>query len=639
MLVIFMNQKSIQRELFVQMIALAVIPIIIVGILSIVYTSDVVETYASNANKVVSKNLLNQIDLYLEEQEKYTVYIQKKVNAEIESGIEKNVLEFLSEEMMRQNVMRIELVDELQRIVEVYPQNNRILNLDVSGRIHNGRVQFNEGIVWTNMFVDFAHENQLSLAMTTNLRNGYRLYVMPDLKKVEEIIGEANFTENSFVAVMDPTGTYIAHTNKKYADYIYVDPNYYKLLNLPEATHGETIQYLGKNFWPMMHKTLLADWAVIVYQSEEDIEAMIARVGLVYVLITVIPVGAIILFSIYRTVEFNHSFNELRSIIEHFMKRDINGLPDMMKHEEFEITRLALLDLYADVVKREKEIMDLNESLEEKVELRTQELNEANMELEASIDTLQKTQDQLVEAQKLAELSRLVTGVAHEMNTPLGNAITSNSYAERNLSQLISMIENNKLTRAKLMEFVNTIKDALNLSQRELGKNAQLIDLFKETGIETSVEFKTIELNKCLDEMIGEIKKQHKGIVVTWEPIKNKTVNIKTDESMFKNMIYELVRNSVIHAYEINEKKKVEIRLLEHEERAIIEIIDYGKGISIAVQKEMYKPFFTTRPTTKNTGLGLFRIKNQAINLLDIEMECDSKVNSGTIFRLKLPYK
>lgn len=119
-------------------------------------------------------------------------------------------------------------------------------------------------------------------------------------------------------------------------------------------------------------------------------------------------------------------------------------------------------------------------SLEQRVKERTNELTETNHELNIALDDLKITQNELIQMSKLKLTSKLVSGVAHEVNTPLGISITLSSYLSEQCTVIRKILKKEKIVEPELTEIIDDSLETTQSLVKSLRRVAELIDSFKE---------------------------------------------------------------------------------------------------------------------------------------------------------------
>ncbi len=153
---------------------------------------------------------------------------------------------------------------------------------------------------------------------------------------------------------------------------------------------------------------------------------------------------------------------------------------------------------------KEQALSELNANLESIVEQRTQSLQSSNQELEIALVDLKDTQKSLIEVEKMASLSLLVAGVAHEMNTPLAIILTAASYLNEQLDNFKQLVITDKISRNGLNDFLTSAKQGADLITRNTSRSAELINHFKEVAAEKRVDpAQTFILVECIEEVIS----------------------------------------------------------------------------------------------------------------------------------------
>ena len=284
---------------------------------------------------------------------------------------------------------------------------------------------------------------------------------------------------------------------------------------------------------------------------------------------------------------------------------------------------------------KEKQLKQLNLEREDKVKLRTQELSQA-------IDKLKFTQEKLIEKEKMASLGNLVTGVAHEINTPLGIAILSSSTIDETIAKLLDKLHNRNLTKSELESLLSTLKLSEETVTFNLQRAANLVDNFKEMAAgANNDELTQIHLDSWLNALVSSLTPtlNKNNITVTLD-IPDPSINLNTYPSKMSQVLTNIITNCADHAFDIdNEQADQQINITTQitDEQLTITISDNGKGMSEKIKKHIFDPFYTTNRGQGATGLGLSIVHNIVKNNLNGDLHVTSTLNEGTAFHLTLP--
>ena len=302
--------------------------------------------------------------------------------------------------------------------------------------------------------------------------------------------------------------------------------------------------------------------------------------------------------------------------------------------------RLQLM-MAVDITERrriENEIQALNHELEERVASRTEQLSSANAELAASLENLHRAQDELLRTEKLASLGALVAGIAHELNTPIGNAVTVATTLVDLQKAFSGQIETG-LSRAVLREFVDDVGEAGQILDRNLHRAVELVGSFKQLAVDqSSYQRRRFELHALVHE-----------ILLAMGPAVRKTSYTVCDEVQtglvldsypgpLGQILMNLINNALIHAFEGKETGTVRIQAQALEPGlVIVSVNDDGCGIPVEHQKRIFDPFFTTRLGQGGSGLGLHIVFNLVVDLLGGRIDVASEPGKGCVFSMRLP--
>ena len=273
----------------------------------------------------------------------------------------------------------------------------------------------------------------------------------------------------------------------------------------------------------------------------------------------------------------------------------------------------------------------LNETLEHKVIERTQELSE-------TIETLKKTQNQLIQAEKMASLGSLVAGVAHEINTPIGLGVTGISHFDDLLKKIYEAYQQDDLSQQEFEDFLTSAREISNITLLNLNRASEIIRSFKQVAVDQSSTHKRmINLREYIEETLLSL---HSSIKNTQHKIEihcDHDINIMTYPGVISQILTNLILNAIIHGFENKESGKITIIAIQKEKMIHLHFEDDGKGISKENISKIYDPFFTTKLGTGGSGLGLNIIYNIITMQLKGTIQCTSEEGKGTVFEITFP--
>jgi len=307
----------------------------------------------------------------------------------------------------------------------------------------------------------------------------------------------------------------------------------------------------------------------------------------------------------------------------------------------------------------EKNLAELNEKLEAKVEhrahllsetnhelelsmyklqMKQNELTEANEKLEDSLGSLKKTQNHLIESEKLAALGRLVIGVSHEINTPLGIGITSVSYMNDESAKIRDLFDEKELKRSILDEYLQSMTTSSELLLENLKNTAEMVQKFKQIAVDqSSDQIKDFELTHYLQDIVDSLRTQLRNENYTLDLSFPDSIDVKSYPSAFIQIITNLVMNSIIHGFNDRDAGNILIDISTANATVHIHYKDNGNGISPEYIEQIFEPFFTTRRGLGNIGLGLNILYNLVTQTLQGSIDVSSALGEGTDFYIEFP--
>ena len=308
-----------------------------------------------------------------------------------------------------------------------------------------------------------------------------------------------------------------------------------------------------------------------------------------------------------------------------------------MRTTELLATRMEIVRMEMDIAKN-----DEREALQEKFSKQIAEKNVkiaiSNQQLETTINDLRSTQQQLNKSQKMAALGRMVQGVAHELNTPIGLSITAISHIQEYSTKLTRGLADDKIRRSDLDNYLDSTNSLSNSIRASLDKAATLIRSFKMVSVEQHQELEqTFNVHSNLADILDSIKPRlaKKNINIINDIPED--INIISFAGVFRQIYTNLINNALLHAFEDKEAGEIQIAACFVDKQLSISFKDNGKGMSEDIVKKVFDPFFTTKRAQGGTGLGMSIIYNLVSEKLSGSISIVSGEGKGTTFNIRVP--
>ncbi len=260
--------------------------------------------------------------------------------------------------------------------------------------------------------------------------------------------------------------------------------------------------------------------------------------------------------------------------------------------------------------------------------------------LQKTLETLQTTQAQLVQSEKMASLGALVAGVAHEINTPIGVGITASSYLEDTVIEYEQLLNSNEIDRNDFKKLIKKTIKASNIIHNNLKQAAEIISSFKQVAVDQSIEsIRKFNLKEYIDEVLISLEPKYKRTKHTITVICPEEIVIVSIPGSFFQIITNLVINSLIHGFEGVEEGNIVIEIADQDGTLHFRYQDDGIGMDEKTAKQIFDPFFTTKRNQCGTGLGMHLVYNIVAQTLNGQIKCRSSKGNGAEFLITLPLK
>ena len=287
------------------------------------------------------------------------------------------------------------------------------------------------------------------------------------------------------------------------------------------------------------------------------------------------------------------------------------------------------------------EIVAVNVAAEEITERKRaeREIRSARDAAETALRHLRDIQDSLIEAEKLAALGRMVAGVAHEINTPLGSSLTVASTLQRKAEQFAAEVARGNLRRSTLIGFLELVNDASSQLVTNLGRAAERVQSFKQVAADqTQSHRRSFDASELTGQVLSQFERQllQRGIALSV----NATPNLAMDSypGPFGQVLTNLAVNAMTHAFPGGRRGTINVSIgAAGEEHVVLSFADDGCGMAPDVERRAFDPFFTTRRHDGASGLGLHIVHSIVVDRLGGQLRFESKADAGTQFELVLP--
>ncbi|MET3134567.1 signal transduction histidine kinase [Oxalobacteraceae bacterium GrIS 1.11] len=285
---------------------------------------------------------------------------------------------------------------------------------------------------------------------------------------------------------------------------------------------------------------------------------------------------------------------------------------------------------------RERQVKELNTRLTQ----RALELETSNQEMGALLHTLTLTQETLLRNEKMASLGALVAGVAHELNTPIGNSLmVATTLADKTRFLSAQYAGTQAVRRSELERYLGDAGIASDILQRNLTRAAELVTSFKQITVDqTGSRRRQFELKQMVAEIGAALSPAFNTRAFELVQAIPEDIVLDSFPGPLSQTVANLINNALIHGFDGRDHGRIRISALRRAEGWVdLVVADDGVGIPLNDLKHIYDPFFTTKLGLGGSGLGLNIIYNVITRVLGGQIDTKSEVGGGTVVTLSLP--
>ncbi len=260
---------------------------------------------------------------------------------------------------------------------------------------------------------------------------------------------------------------------------------------------------------------------------------------------------------------------------------------------------------------------------------------------------LREAQASLVQSEKMAALGALVAGVAHEINTPIGSALTAATAFGERAKSFGALAGGGSIRRTDIDRFVGAALEASDYMEANIRRASELITGFKQIAVDqTSDERRPFRLAQCLDDVMlslnPRLRKEAVAVALTCPP----DLELDSYPGAVAQVLTNLVMNAVAHAFAPGpggawtdgrpRRMTITVEPLAGDALELV-VADNGGGVPADVQPRVFDPFFTTRRGQGGTGLGLHIVYNLLAQRLGGGIRVEDAEGGGARFVAWLP--
>lgn len=261
-------------------------------------------------------------------------------------------------------------------------------------------------------------------------------------------------------------------------------------------------------------------------------------------------------------------------------------------------------------------------------------------ELQRAHTELKQAMQQLVEAEKLASLGRLVAGISHELNTPLGNALVVSTALQEMVDGLAEECRSQTLRRSILDSFTKAASEASTMLTSNISRAARLVERFRQISSEQTCEHpQAFLLQRVISDVLDTLRSRLDDAGITVNVAVPPGLLLESYPGALEQILFNLFENALVHGFEGQAGGLISITAGMRESIVAIDFSDDGCGMTEEVRKHAFDPFYTTRLGQGGSGLGLYLVHNLATGTLGGHVELHDRKEGGTTLHMTFPQR
>jgi signal transduction histidine kinase/CHASE1-domain containing sensor protein len=281
----------------------------------------------------------------------------------------------------------------------------------------------------------------------------------------------------------------------------------------------------------------------------------------------------------------------------------------------------------------EARIVELNNTLEQRV-------RERSAQLEAAMEKLCQVQDELSRTEARATLSTMVASVSHELSTPMSNGLISSSALAAQAAEFERRMAAGGLRRSELLRFVAQMRSGSQLAQRNLERAVELLGNFRQVAADqASEQRRSFDLQEVIQEIVGTLApslRRRPHALLLEIPA---GITMDSYPGALGQVAINLINNAYLHAFDEGQAGELRIQARLEGDQVRIEFRDNGRGMSQDALDKIFLPFFSTKIGKGGTGLGMAIVQTLSSKTLGGSVSVSSQPGQGSCVTVLLPLR
>jgi len=532
---------------------------------------------------------------------------------------------------IEQSTNQIFLISLINEAANFYIDNHAFVSdeeYDVYKRPWHAAALESDDVNYTDPYVEWGtKELVVSSTKAVEEPNGDKSFVVVDfsLKILPSVVGKMNVGKRGEVFIINDSREFIYHkddSNILEKSVIDIYPQIDEWLNR-KTISGDVLEVMSMadgDYYILTNDIEYSKWKIVTLVNQDEVRAEMNKF-IAYLVGTIVVFTVIVTIVIYFFIR--KRLKPIGALTIYSQQIALGKLDEELPYE--------YVDLTDEMGTIAKSFVTIAEVFKQKNQILEDTVN-------AQYEEIKQQYHYIIEKEKIASLGFLVAGIAHEINTPVGNALTTSSYIKTIVKKLDKLQANGKLTKTELIRSIEALDEASDLVQSNIKRAADLVKQFKTIATNQNNEIlQIVNLREEVENIIETIRLTIKTHSIEIINNVDDDIIMRTFPSAISQLLTNFIKNSFQYAYAENEKGL--IRIGAYKEGQLVKMLyeDDGKGIEPSILEHIFEPFYTTRRSTSNSGLGMFIIHNLINQTLSGNIRCESEVNQGVKFYLTMP--